>query len=27
VTSSEMTLSRTTYGKDTAIFCLVTLEN
>jgi len=22
-----MTLSRTTYGKDTAIFCLVTLEN
>jgi len=27
VTSSETTLSRTASGKDTTIFCLITLEN
>jgi len=27
VTSLETTLSRTTSGKDTTIFCLITLEN
>jgi len=27
MTSSETTLSRTTSGKDTTIFCLITLEN
>jgi len=27
VTSSETTLSRTPSGKDTTIFCLITLEN
>jgi len=27
VTSLEMTLSRTASGKDTPIFCLVTLED
>jgi len=27
VTTSETTLSRTASGKDTTIFCLITLEN
>jgi len=27
VTSLETTLSRTAFGKDTTIFCLITLEN
>jgi len=27
VTSLETTLSQTTFGKDTTMFCLITLEN